>query len=721
VLLAVPEPQEWDLWRPRLYRLVVRLESSAADRDDRRRSPGDQASVWFGMRSITIEDGAILLNGRPILLRGVLDQDFWPQHLAFPSSRAALESQVVHAREMGLNLLRCHVKVPDERYLDVADKAGILVWCELPSWSRFSRGTSSAVRRLLARMLEQLGNHPSIIAWTVVNEDWGTDLRNSARDRRWLRATVERLKAADPTRLVVDNSACETPLGPNFHLRTDLLDFHSYRSMPDGATRWRSLVSDFAGRPAWLWSPHGDASPNGDEPLVLSEFGGWGLPRPSDVLDHSGRAPWWWTTGRGSARPAGLERRFARQRLDRIWADPDGLAQATQRQQFEGLAAQVRELRRHGTVGGFVITELSDACWEANGLLDMDRRPKSFTDQVAGFAGPDALIVDVPRTDVWSGERVAWDVIVSSFPDTAGIGDPVPDAVEWRIDADGAVDVSGAFAPVAWPHRDVGDVGRIEITLPSVQRPVPAELTVTARRSDRERSLVYRRRLVVVPTTADVRSPLRVAVIDPQQAWGLEARMRQLGDELVPTDRAELIVAACIDRELLAAVEAGIPALVLARSADAVPRDVALARPVVVSPRRSDDVAVSDPGRWDGDWISIFAWALPGCIPGLSLGGLLGEAHAEVFPDHVLEGLDVAAPQDGVEVGMFVGWIHDPVALLASFAQGAGRLTVTTLRLSPENGPVATALVASLVRRAAGRDPVAGTVPLGATVEVRPG
>jgi len=88
-------------------------------------------------------------------------------------------------RELGLNLLRCHITIPDEAYLDAADEAGLLVWCELPNWNRFSPTAAAAGLKTLTEMVEAMGNHPSIVAWTIINEDWGTDLRRAADQRRW--------------------------------------------------------------------------------------------------------------------------------------------------------------------------------------------------------------------------------------------------------------------------------------------------------------------------------------------------------------------------------------------------------------------------------------------------------------------------------------------------------------------------------------------------------
>ena len=59
-----------------------------------------------------------------------------------------------------------------------------------------------------------------------------------------------------------------------------------------------------------MWSPHGDTVERGDEPLILSEFGSWGLPRLDRLVAHTGREPWWFGTGRHYYRPTGIQRRF---------------------------------------------------------------------------------------------------------------------------------------------------------------------------------------------------------------------------------------------------------------------------------------------------------------------------------------------------------------------------------------------------------------------------
>ena len=177
------------------------------------------------------------------------------------------------AKALGLNLLRCHIKVPDPRYLEAADETGMLIWYEIPNWDKLTANSERRAMETLHGMVERDANHPSIVIVSIINESWGANLKE-APDRAWLKAAYQQAKTFVPW-LVVDNSAC----CDNFHLATDIADFHQYAAIPDYASNFDRLVDDQAQRPGWLFSPYGDAAPKGDEPLMLSEFGNWGLPQ----------------------------------------------------------------------------------------------------------------------------------------------------------------------------------------------------------------------------------------------------------------------------------------------------------------------------------------------------------------------------------------------------------------------------------------------------------
>jgi hypothetical protein len=94
---------------------------------------------------------------------------------------------------------------------------------------------------------------------------------------------------------------------------------------------------------------------------------------------------------------------------------------------------------------------------------------------------------------------------------------------------------------------------------------------------------------------------------------------------------------------------------------------------------------------------------LPEAFEGLPNRNPLDFAYEEVLPDHVLTGYEPARHRDEVTAGMFVGWVHSPAALVWTFPQGRGRITLTTLHVAPESGPIATALLENLLQVAARR------------------
>src|SRR4051812_50085486 len=99
------------------------------------------------------------------------------------------------------------------------------------------------------------------------------------------------LKALDPHRLVVGNSPCFT----NFHVVTDIEDFHNYYAMPDHYRKWKEWVQTFASRPPWTfahvyesiesWREHTRAPPDPHPPPPAPE----GRPRGSGPVGASPR------------------------------------------------------------------------------------------------------------------------------------------------------------------------------------------------------------------------------------------------------------------------------------------------------------------------------------------------------------------------------------------------------------------------------------------------
>src|SRR4051795_10913537 len=359
LVIAVPGHRSWSPETPDLYTARIALERDGVT--------VDAIEEHFGFRRIETRDGRFYLNGEPLYLRAALDQDYYPDTICTTPSTAFLEDEFRKAKELGLNCLRCHIKAPDPRYYEVADRMGMLIWAELPNGGFSTEKSRARKEQTLMGIVDRDRNHPSIICWTIINENWGVDLVHDPDHRAWLQRLYLWLKAYDPSRLVVDNS----PLAPSFHVCTDIADYHFYAGFPDGRDDWDRFVDGLAPREDWLFSPHGDAVTLHDEPVVCSEFGNWGLPHPDQLKDHDGGEPWWFETGHdwsdGVMYAHGIENRFRDWSLDRVFGSFPDFVDAAQWQQFRALKYEIETMRRRPEIAGYVITEFTDCHWESNG------------------------------------------------------------------------------------------------------------------------------------------------------------------------------------------------------------------------------------------------------------------------------------------------------------------------------------------------------------------
>ncbi len=241
----VAEPQAWSPDLPNLYCLRVKLMRDGV--------VIDQTETKFGFRKIETRGGRLFLNGKPFYLRAALDQDYYPDTICTPPSLEFIEDRFKKAKALGLNALRCHIKAPDPRYYDAADRLGLLIWAELPNGGYSTERSRERKETTIKGIVDRDGNHPCIFCWTLINEKWGVDFVHDGKHRAWLRRLYLWLKAYDPTRLVVDNS----PLAPSFHVQSDLADYHLYAAIPTAdrtgivsSTPWRTGGTGFSVRKA---------------------------------------------------------------------------------------------------------------------------------------------------------------------------------------------------------------------------------------------------------------------------------------------------------------------------------------------------------------------------------------------------------------------------------------------------------------------------------------
>jgi hypothetical protein len=529
------------------------------------------------------------------------------------------------------------------------------------------------------------GNHPSIVIWTIVNENWGVDLVHDPDHRAWLKRTFHWLKRYDPTRLVVDNS----PLAPSFHVESDIADYHFYAAIPDSRHDWDRFVDDLAARAPWLYSPEGDAVITGEEPVLCSEFGNWGLPDPDDLKDADGEEPWWFETGHdwgdGVMYAHGVENRFVDWSLDRVFGTLRAFVEAAQWQQFRALKYEIETMRRRPELAGYVITELTDVHWESNGLMDMRRNRRVFHDRFGTINADTVIVPRWSRLAAWSGSTLAIDLAVAH-----GAGPTFADA---RLDV--------SLGDASWSARldatagTVVDLGTVELVVPDRSAPCVETIRMELTASDGTPIATNTLDLSVHPSR-----PARPDVAGP--IWSpdpdLAARLAALGYAVAKdAGEAALVVATRHDAAIARAVRDGGRLLLLPEADGSLDPFFPHWQAVTVRSR--------DGTLWRGDWASSFAWLRrTGVFSTLPGGPLLDLSFDRVIPRRVIAGCNLLDFQARVHAGLVIGWIHKPVALAVERAYGTGRLVVSTFRLfedDPGVDPTATILLDSLVRLAA--------------------
>ncbi len=652
-------PQLWSPDHPALYRLRVSMSS------------GDFQDIGFGFRTFETRDGKFYFNGKPIYLRGALDQDFYPETAYTPPSLEYLKNEMRLARALGLNLLRCHIKAPDPRYLQAADEVGVLIWDEIPNWDKLTEDSQRRELTTLRGMVERDWNHPCLVIVSLINESWGVDLREPA-DREWLKGAYTQAKALVQGWLVVDNSACCS----NYHLATDIADFHEYAAIPDHAADFDRLVDDLARRPRWLFSPYGDATPKGDEPLVLSEFGNWGLPRLPDSK------PWWFMRdfrGNPITLPEGVEGRFARYQYASLFPSVDGLTESTEWQEYQALKYEIESLRSHPEIQGYVITEFTDVNWESNGLMDMWRHPKIFADTLRKLQQDDLVVVQPESRSLVPGQNARAEVIFSHYSEENFAGAEV----RWSVEGS---PLQGSFPLPSLPLASCQRVGVIEFTAPSVSAPSQKVLHVEVTRAGKTQLENSVQLFIFPPKSPELPPP--VNLYDP------EGKLRRLVNEMrergyQPPSGAEsfpVLLTSVFDDRVKGTLRAGGRVILLA------------SEPLTLTPELK--VLRRAGSSLDGNWISSFPWVRKDAEPFklIAFSPFAGFETQAVTPNAVVSGVPAEGFKD-VLAGIFYGWIHSNVATLLQARAGKGKLLLCTFSLAATYGsdPYATYLLDALV------------------------
>ena len=231
----------------------------------------DKVKSYFGMRKISIQDGRLLLNNKPLYQKLILDQGYWPETLTTPPSDEAIKKDLKIVKEMGFNGVRKHQKIEDDRFYYWADKLGILVWGEIGSTYNFNEISVNNFIDEWDEIVIQLYNHPSIIIWVPFNESWGIDeVKTCKRQQNFTEAIYNLTKTIDNQRPVITNDGWE-------HTTSDVITVHDYEEDPAKlGERFRQkdkIINNILpfNKEKYMFA---EGYSYNNQPIIMSEFGG---------------------------------------------------------------------------------------------------------------------------------------------------------------------------------------------------------------------------------------------------------------------------------------------------------------------------------------------------------------------------------------------------------------------------------------------------------------
>ena len=243
------KPVLWSPETPKLYKVEIRCGETTLNDE-------------IGFRTIETRGKQILLNGKPVFLKGVSIHEEKPNGGGRANSTEDAHTLLSWAKEMGCNFVRLAHYPHNEYAVREAERMGMMVWSEIPcywtiAWT--NKATYENAQRQLTDMIRRDQNRANIIIWSIANET-----PHSKERDQFLGRLAQYARSLDSTRLtsmameVTGASNYKNRLRDNMHEYVDVVSFNQYIG-------WYRDVND---APKMEWEiPY-------DKPVIVSEFGG---------------------------------------------------------------------------------------------------------------------------------------------------------------------------------------------------------------------------------------------------------------------------------------------------------------------------------------------------------------------------------------------------------------------------------------------------------------
>lgn len=154
--------QSWSPEQPQRFVVRLRLDSPHGR---------DEVTLPVAFRAIEIRGDQWLLNGRPLMIRGLLNWGYAPPKTSPSLDPSWMSNEIKFARSCGFNLMKFCLWIPPRTYLELCDELGMMAWMEYPTWHpKLTRPYLEELSREYVEFFELDRNHPSVILRSLTCE-----------------------------------------------------------------------------------------------------------------------------------------------------------------------------------------------------------------------------------------------------------------------------------------------------------------------------------------------------------------------------------------------------------------------------------------------------------------------------------------------------------------------------------------------------------------------
>lgn len=410
----------WSPDEPNLYTIEVKLFSKGVLMDSFKKR--------IGARKVEGKDDKILVNGKPVYLRGILHWGYYPEVYSPNPTYEEVKKELIQIKSMGFNGVKHCLYFPPEYYYELCDEMGILLWQEMPLWLPYpNKYMLSRIYEQYPGMIKLFINHPSVILVSI-----GCEL-DSTISGGVLGELYEMINSENSSAIICDNSGSGECYEGAQGGKSDIYDYHFYSEIHNLEVLINEFTQSYRIKKPWLFGEFNDIDTWRSMEKIRKGKNCQVYWADSDETKNLLRLT---HKNQGSDQPVYLQEEIIE--TYGIREDVEGLEEVSYRQAYDVRKYILELTRRYSTISGYNITCLRDVAITTSGIFDDFNNSKWSSEEFRKINSNMVLIYSKDLGRVWyrgadrfayrdlynhfSGEHLNGKIILSNMSGNEGEG-----------------------------------------------------------------------------------------------------------------------------------------------------------------------------------------------------------------------------------------------------------------------------------------------------------